>query len=152
VIAIIAFASSAVLLNAPPARAPARVAAESFAAKLVAAADLSIASGRRALLVIDPDGYRIDQRRDGAWAAADDPRFAQTALGSGVTAVVAVDAAAYANEPPPPAKAREPKRIPIDPLGAQVPFVAEFSHRSGSWTVSVDAAGEVRVAPASAVR
>jgi general secretion pathway protein H len=146
VLVILGFASGAALMNAPPARPPARVAAETFQAKFAALSDLAVASGRPVRLVADAAGYQFETRRDGEWRSSEDPRFDRTAFGEGLTATVTIDAAAFANEPlSANRKADEPVAIAIDPLGAAAPFSIEFAHRRGVWRVEIGADGEARI-------
>jgi general secretion pathway protein H len=146
VLVILGLASGAALMNAPPARPPARVAAESFAAKYSAISDLAVASGKPVRLVVDTASYQFEVRRDGEWQASDDARFDRTVFGEGLTVTVEVDAAAFANEPEASKrKADEPVAIALDPLGAEAPFSIEFAHRRGVWRVDVGADGEARL-------
>jgi general secretion pathway protein H len=70
VIAIIGMASAAVILTGFGGPPPARTAAETLAARVVMARDLAIASGDETALVIEPGGYRFEQRGAGAaWQA-----------------------------------------------------------------------------------
>ena len=146
VLVILGLASGAALMNAPPARPPARVAAEAFAAKFAAINDLAIASGRPVRLVADSAGYQFEIRRNGEWQASDDERFDRTVFGEGLTATIAVDAAAFANEPQAATrKSDEPVAVALDPFGAAAPFSIEFAHRRGAWRVDIGAAGEAEI-------
>ena len=69
VIAIIGIATAAVVLTGFGGPPPARVAAETLAARLTMARDLAIASGQDTAMVIDASGYRLEQRGPAGWQA-----------------------------------------------------------------------------------
>jgi len=127
VIAIIGMAASAVILTGfggPPA---ARQAAEVLAARVVMARDLAIASGADTALVIEVDGYRFEQRGDGAFwqPVAGGDRWPENMV---VTAEIEGGG-----------------RMRFDATGLVTPGMVQLGAAGAGARVSVGAAGEVRV-------
>lgn len=71
VLVIIGLAAAAVVLAIPDPEGSLQTEAERFAARTKAARDLAIVESRPALLRIEPGGYSLSRRSDGAWQEAD---------------------------------------------------------------------------------
>jgi len=71
VLVIIGLAAAAVVLAIPDPEGSLQTEAERFAARTKAARDMAIVESRPALLRIEPDGYSVSRRSDGAWQVAD---------------------------------------------------------------------------------
>lgn len=156
VIVILALASSVVLLSGPPLRPSVRDDAEAFAARVQAALDEMVTSGRILRVKIDASGYEIEALKDGEWTAPVDNRlFRRRAFDKRTTIAPEIDDAANANaralgveEEADGVDDEENKgefSAPLDPLGAQVPFVVRFSSADGAFVVAVDEGAKVTV-------
>lgn len=156
VIVILALASSVVLLSAPPLRPAVRDDAERFAARVQLAFDEMVASGRILRVRIDASGYEIETFQDGDWATlAGNRTFLRRAFDKRTTIAPEIEDAANANaralgvEKEEDDVADEEDKgaffAPLDPLGAQVPFVVRFTSADGAWIVSVDDGAKVTV-------
>lgn len=155
VVVILAFASTVVLLNAPPSRPAVRDDAERFAARMQMALDQSIAGSAVMRVSIDATGYQFDALKGGDWTALEsEAPFARKDFDQRTTATAEIDDAANDN-----ARAlgvdessetvadedRGVAHITLDPLGAQAPFKVRFSSADGAWTVTVSDGAEVAV-------
>ena len=155
VIVILALASSVVLLSAPPLRPAVRDDAEGFAARVQSAFDEMVTSGRILRVKIDASGYEIEALQDGGWAApADNRLFRRRAFDKRTTIAPEIEDAANANaralgveEEEDDAAAEDKGEFfaPLDPLGAQLPFVVRFSSADGAFIVAVDEGAKVTV-------
>ncbi|MEM8826546.1 MAG: prepilin-type N-terminal cleavage/methylation domain-containing protein, partial [Pseudomonadota bacterium] len=67
VMAIVALGSAAVLLSIPGADADVRADATRFGARLIAARDQALFSGRTVAAIVDRDGYRFETRDEYGW-------------------------------------------------------------------------------------
>lgn len=160
VIVILALASSVVLLNAPPSRPAVRDDAERFAARIQLALDETIASGGMMRVSIDAAGYGFEAVADGEWAPIDPNKtLARKTFDKRSTAVVEIADAANDNaralgddEDDAPSTSDDEdeeddkvRRIPLDPLGAQMPFSVRFSSPDGAWIVTVTEGAAIEV-------
>ena len=168
-LSIIAFASSVIVLTAPPRLAPAKRAAQSLAAQLYLVTEQSILTGRRARLVAREDGYIIEQLQAGRWNVLHqwtlDPQdgvltFAlipetsvkdnAIALKANASAVNFIDQRAGGFDRPGEEKDDLKKnadvhRIILDPLGVGAAFTVRFEGRREIWRVDLDDAGVISV-------
>ena len=165
-LSIVAFASSIVVLTAPPRKGPAKKAAESLAARLHLTTEESILTGRRARMTVDDTGYVIEQLKDRQWSPVhrwamgedrdvvgfeiigDAPaRDNSLALNAGAETVT------FLNQTPSAGQAaqggvladKEVRRYPLDPLGGGEAFTARFAGRREVWIVQLDDVGVISV-------
>lgn len=89
VIAIIGFASAAVVLSIPDPRGRLVDDADRFAARMAAVRDLAIVEARPMAMWVSPSAYGFEQYLDGQWVATDDKPFRTTSWRSGTRAVTA---------------------------------------------------------------
>ena len=151
VVAVLAIASSVVLLTAPPLRPKVRDDAERFAARLQIGLDQSISSTAPMRLSIDPKGYAFEIFDAGEWARMEAaPALAPQLFDKRTTATVGVDDAANDNSLALGAEESDEADegvylIPLDALGVQQAFSVKFSSADGAWDVRLDEAGGVSV-------
>jgi len=159
VVVILALASSVVMLNAPPSRPEVRDDAERFAARLLLAFDQAVASDESIRVRIDAKGYSFEELRyseelgDEEWAVDENVvALSRRDYHRRTSVIVEADDAANKNAlalgDDDTAKDGEEEgvsTIPLDPLGAQMPFRVRFSSADGVLTVRVDETGTVRV-------
>lgn len=135
VMAILAFAASVIVLNAPPIRSPAKEEAERFAARLRAAWEDSVIEGDAAAVSLGESEYRVERFVSGKWAPAEaGRRFSERRMPQSVVMVATVDDPAAANE----RKAEDedgPVRVILDPIGLTTPFRVEFRDSRERWIV-----------------
>ncbi len=146
VLVILALASTAVLLNAPPARPPVQKEAERMAARIRIALDESLTTRKSFRLVLDEGGYGFEVFSEGQWTEMPDHRFlAHRDFGKGVTAEIAAGEAALSNARALGESARpvvdETTRLALDPLGAQDQLQVRLSSSDGAWFVKLGASG-----------
>ena len=148
VMAILALTASIVILSAPPARGPAKDEAERFAARLVAATEESVMSGKILRLDLSPTEYRFLVFRDGAWKPASERAFlAPRQVSGNVLATIEIEDPALANETARASREDPVRRILLDPIGVAVPFTVDFADRNERWRVERGADGVVMVKP-----
>lgn len=158
VVAILALASSVVLLTAPPLRPKVRDDAERFAARLTMATDGAISSGESVRLSLNPAGYEF-QRFDGEkWEAPGDnkmmarvPFDARTTIAADIVDAANDNAMALGVADDTPVITDEEKEddnayhLALDPLGVQTPLVVRFTSADGAWIVRLDEIGAISV-------
>lgn len=137
--AILAFAASVIVLNAPPARSRAKEEAERFAARVSAAWEDSVIEGRTASVALAEGAYRIERFSGGEWRAeAGGRRFSERRMPPEVLIIAAVEDPAVKNarmsRDEEDDEAR-PTRIVLDPIGLTTPFRVEFRDRRERWVV-----------------
>jgi general secretion pathway protein H len=89
VVAIMAVASTVVIMSMPDPRGSLLSEAERLAARAAAARDNAIVEGKATALVVDPAGYGFSQRQDGAWMPITRKPLGRRLWGEGVVATVA---------------------------------------------------------------
>ncbi|MEZ5897488.1 MAG: prepilin-type N-terminal cleavage/methylation domain-containing protein [Parvularculaceae bacterium] len=146
VLVILALASTAVLLNTPPARPGVQEEAERMAARIRIALDESMTTRKSFRLVLDEGGYDFEVFTQGQWTQMPDHRFlARRDFSKGVTAEISTAEAAMANARSLGESARpvidEKTRLTLDPLGAQDQLQVRLSSRDGAFLVKLDATG-----------
>ncbi len=90
VIAIIGFASAAVVLSIPDPRGRLVDDADRFAARLVAMRDRAVIEARPAAVWVSPSAYGFERYENGQWVASDDKPFRTTGWSGGTRANVGV--------------------------------------------------------------
>lgn len=88
VITVMALLAGAVVLTFPASGAGSRDAAHRFAARVAAARDTAVLSGRPVALWVSPSGYGFEQWQAGKWQAVDAKPLRQEDWGRGVRAEV----------------------------------------------------------------
>lgn len=129
VIVIIGVGSAAALLALPRPGAVTGTEAQQLAARLVAARDLAIITGREMRVTIDAEGYRIEQRRPSGWQIPADRILAPHRWPDAVTARLD------------PADTAE---IAFDTTGNATPARIEIAGGGGQSAVAIDSIGAVR--------
>ncbi|MGD9812092.1 MAG: GspH/FimT family pseudopilin [Sphingobium sp.] len=86
VIAIIGFASAAVVLSIPDPRGRLVDDADRFAARLAAARDRAVVEARPVAIWVSPSAYGFDRRSGGQWIAEEEKPFLTTQWKSGTRA------------------------------------------------------------------
>jgi type II secretory pathway pseudopilin PulG len=137
VILLIGLAASAVVLSLPAGPDAARE-AEALAARMAAARTLAIASNRATALVLEPGGYRFEQRGAGGWEAAGADRpgrggfggggLGRTRLPDGLGVEMAADGPGE-------------RRLVFDPTGLATPATLAL----GPARIAVSASGDIRL-------
>lgn len=150
VVAILAIASSVVMLTAPPLRPKVRDDAERFAARLQLALDQSISSTAPMRLSLDAKGYAFETFGPEGWAAIDKiPALSPQLFDKRTTATAEIDDASNGNSLALGAEEEEGEEgiylVPLDALGAQQSFGVTFTSADGGWNVRLDATGGVTV-------
>jgi general secretion pathway protein H len=136
VMAILAFAASLVVLNAPPSRALAKEEAERFAARTRAAWEDCVVKGATASITISDRDYRVERFVGGKWEPAQDARrFGERRVPDRVGMIAAVEDPAAKNEKPKEGEEEQPTRIILDPIGSTTPFRVEFRDGRERWIV-----------------
>lgn len=154
VMVIIGLASSLVLLNAPPSRAVVERDALRLASSVKIALDEMVMTGATYRLVVDATGYGYERYVGREWKAEGVERaFQRVEFDNGVTAVVEIDDAAFANaralgeDPPEETEEDEPKVIRLDPIGPPATFTVRLLSPHGAYVVTLGADGAVKVKP-----
>lgn len=88
VIAIIGFASAAVVLSIPDPRGRLMDDADRFAARMVAVRDNAVIEARPVAVWVSPTAYGFEQYVDGQWQEGDEKPFVTTGWSGGTRAVV----------------------------------------------------------------
>ncbi|GAB4531368.1 MAG: hypothetical protein Kow00133_19990 [Amphiplicatus sp.] len=147
VLAILALATSVVVLNAAPAAGGARAEAERFAARLDAAMDASLATGAPLRLAATSAGYRFERYAEGGWTAQEgEGPTGPRALPREIALAIETQDAAFANAAPDEAGETEtPRYLTLDPAGVGDAFAVVFSDGEQSWRVEIDHAGAIKV-------
>lgn len=131
VLTVLSLAAAAVVLAMPDERPSLAREAERLAARLALARDAAIIDGRAFAVQVDEDGYSFAERREGAWRSLSRPPFESIVWEEDtVAAVPEADAV----------------RIVFDPTGLAEPMAVTLERDGERRTVTLDAAGEVRVA------
>ena len=150
VMSILALTASVVILNAPPSKPPARVAAEAFAMRVQAALADAVIENAPYLLEIARSEYLISRFKDGEWealshmavgSAKDDIAFhveTNSAASDNTIALNGVAKSARSGE-------GEAVLATLDPYGGDASILAHFESRRGNWIVSVAPDGAVKV-------
>ncbi|SFR76885.1 GspH/FimT family pseudopilin [Sphingomonas jatrophae] len=128
VLVIMALSSAAVLFMLPDPRGGVRADAERFAARVRAAQDGAILSGRPVALTLSRAGYRFDERVRGRWAAPSERALASRTWGEGVTAAVGGEG-----------------RVLFDPTGAVEPLALTLAREDERIAVRIEGDGRVHV-------
>lgn len=146
VLGLIALFASIVALNAPPPRAPARLEAERFAARLDAAFAAAVASGAPVRLDIDAAGWSFRTFDESGWTEPKGaPALAPQRFGRDVAAtVLSVDASSANERAETKDKKDATQSVVIDPLGGDGATVA-FAGGGARWIVTLDPQGAVTV-------
>ena len=149
--AILAFSAGFVILNAPPPRAPAKAAAERFAARVQVSLDEAVLNGLAIRLEYSEAGYALARYQGGAWV-----RFAEGPAASargGRSVRMSLERLEEARDN---AVALNPRTalgdaddaavyVVLDPLSGADPFRAVFDDGEASWAVAVDRSGTPEV-------
>lgn len=129
VVVIIGLAASVVMLSAPSGRPSVAAEAEAFGARLVRAKEEAVLTNRAVGVVVGPEGYAFRVRTTGGWEPLQDKTFKNVDWGDGVLASL-------------------PERVQVnfEATGAAEPLALTLSREARRAEVSVDAAGNVKVA------
>tara|TARA_R110000782_G_scaffold78276_7_gene155339 strand:- start:10749 stop:11159 length:411 start_codon:yes stop_codon:yes gene_type:complete len=92
VIAIIGFASAAVVLSIPDPRGRLVDDADRFAVRVAAVRDAAVIEAQPMAVWVSPSGYGFEQYRDGQWTARDEKPFRTTDWREDTRALVGVGA------------------------------------------------------------
>lgn len=131
VLAILALASTAVILTVRPGEGSADAQAAQFARRVAALRDRSVIEGRSYGLWVTASGYGFEQRSDGQWQPLAETRLSQRNWDAGTT--VAANGAAQA-------------RLAFNRIGLPArPLTLELRTGGDSATIRIDASGDVVV-------
>jgi general secretion pathway protein H len=130
VMVIIGLMSAAVVIAMPDPRGKLRDDTNAFAARLVAARDLSIVGGHDIGVRIDASGYGFAERRLEGWRPSTERALAPHRWGQGIEALAAVEGDA---------------ELVFDTTGLATPAAVTLRRDGESARVSVDSAGAVRI-------
>lgn len=145
-LAIVGLAASVAVMSAPPPHGPARAEADRFAARLAAATDEAIVSGRTLSLEASAHGYVFAAYVGGVWRpVSDNAALKAHSLSKGVAMSLNIADPALANEKPAADPENASRRVVFDPIGLGVAFMAEFADRRERWDVSFDDNGDIKV-------
>ena len=132
VIAIIGFASAAVVLSIPDPRGRLVDDADRFAARLAAARDNAVIEAQPVAIWVSPSAYGFERYRDGAWTQSDGKPFRTTSWRSGTRAQVGGEEGRL--------------MLRFDSTGIPTQAARIVLERDGeSMPVTLDGAGRVRV-------
>lgn len=131
VVVLIGLAAGTVVLALPDARDRVDDEAESLAARLVAARDLAIVSGRDTAVRIDGLGYRFEERGLDGWRPATARPLAPREWRGGIVVRPAIDGGAAA--------------IRFDVTGMATPAVVTLQSGPARARVRIGLGGEVRI-------
>jgi len=131
VVLLIGLAAGAVVLSLPDARDRVGDEAEGLAARLVAARDLAIVSGRDTALRVDGLGYRFEERGEAGWRPARARPLAPRDWRGGVVVRTDIDGGATA--------------IRFDPTGMATPATVTLQSGAARARVRIGLNGEVRI-------
>lgn len=146
-LAIAGLAASAVLLSLPPARDSVPVKAERLAARLRAAADLAVVSGRSIGMEVTQEGYRFYRREAAGWRplgrnssleAAGWPASVEADLVLGRPLFVAAESVRDAAPSP---------VIRFEPIGLATPFTLQLRAAGEAIRIRGDRAGVITLEP-----
>ncbi len=132
VIAIIGFASAAVVLSIPDPRGRLVEDADRFAARLAAVRDLAVVEARPLAVWVSPSGYGFERYVDGRWIGSEDKPFRTTNWRAGTHALAGGEGARLMIRFESTGLPSETARIALEREGEQV-------------SVTLDGAGRVRV-------
>ncbi|MGF1543573.1 MAG: Tfp pilus assembly protein FimT/FimU [Parvularculaceae bacterium] len=139
VVVILAFGAAVVVWNAPPARPPAKEAADEFAKLVAVATEEAVTLGADYRIVGRPGAYALEKREDGTWIAEttrDLPTRPLIAFKLDVDDAAADNALALnGRDAENEEAARDVAVAAIDPLGIAPDFTASFESRRGTWRV-----------------
>ncbi|MEQ1931926.1 MAG: prepilin-type N-terminal cleavage/methylation domain-containing protein [Parvularculaceae bacterium] len=137
VMAILVFAASLIVLNAPPVRAQAKEEAERFAARTRAAWEDSVVQGTAAAVAVSNNAYKVERFVGGKWQVEPSGRpFSERRMPPGVAILAKIDDPALKNEASAAGKDdKKPARIILDPIGLTTPFRVEFRDGRERWVV-----------------
>ena len=145
-LAIVGLAAAVAVMSAPPPHGPARAEADRFAARLAAATDEVIVSGRTISLRATASGYSFDAYIGGKWLpVTGDAALRAHQLSKGVVMSLDIADPALANENSDERGGDKARRVVFDPIGLGVSFTAEFADRRERWRVSFDDNGGIKV-------
>ncbi|NJC07118.1 GspH/FimT family pseudopilin [Polymorphobacter fuscus] len=130
VLVIIGLAAATVVVAIPDQQARLADDADAFAARLVAARDLSIVSGRDIAVEVDAVGYRFAQRRVDGWQPAAAKALQARLWGTGTAVQTRID---------------NGDRLVFDTTGLATPALVTLQRGRGRASIAVDAAGAVHV-------
>lgn len=150
VMAILALATSVVIINAPPARNAARVEAEGFELALRGAVDEAVITGGAYRVEMKADEWRIARFSNGEWetvsGSTEDARAGAVFMSVEVEDAAKSNAAslygAYTKETP---DRDAPTLISIEPFGETPEFAATFRNDGISWQVRHLASGRIEI-------
>lgn len=89
VLAVMGLLAGVAVWRWPSSDNDARAEAQALATRIAAARDQAIIGGRSLALVVEPGGYRFEQRSGGEWAATTEPALRERRWKEGVTARLA---------------------------------------------------------------
>jgi len=142
-LAIAGLAAAAVLLALPPGRESLPAEAERLAAKLRAAADLAVISGRMIGVEVTARGYRFYRREAQGWEPlAVDPALEAGAWSTAVTAHLVREGAVFAAADDTQGGATSPG-IRFDPIGLATPFELRLAAADEALRIRGDMAGAI---------
>jgi general secretion pathway protein H len=130
VMVIIGLMAAAVVGTLPDSHSHLRDETESLAARLVAARDLSIVTGRDIGVRVDAHGYAFDTRSRSGWQPVDAKALASHQWPAGVSALVAIEGGAG---------------LIFDATGLATPATIALRQDGSEALVTVDSAGVVQI-------
>lgn len=130
VLVIIGLASAAVVTAIPDGRARITDDADAFAARLVAARDLSVVAGTDVAVAIDTIGYSFVRRSGAGWQPAPGRALEPRRWADGTAVQTRIDSG---------------DRLVFDTTGLATPALVTLRRGSNRASISVDAAGAVHV-------
>lgn len=130
VIVILGLATTAVIITLPDGRSQVRDDAEGLAARLVAARDLAIVSGRDSGVTIDAAGYGFSARGGRTWEPQAGRALGPRRWAAGTEAQVAVEGG---------------PRLVFDSTGVATPATIVLRREGAEARIAVDGAGAVRI-------
>jgi len=130
VLVILGLATAAVVLNMPDPRGNLGDEAEGFAARLVAARDLSIVGGHDIAVRIDADGYGFTRRSGDGWQPETAKALQPRRWGEAIEALSRIEGG---------------NMLVYDTTGLATPALVTLQRGSLRSTIVIDAAGSVHV-------
>jgi general secretion pathway protein H len=130
VLVIIGLATAAVVMAVPGQQARLTDDADSFAARLVTARDLSIIAGHDIAVEVDAAGYRFTHRDAGGWAPEAGKALRARQWADGTAVQTRIDGG---------------DRLVFDTTGLATPALVTLQRGSSRASIIVDAAGAVHV-------
>ncbi|MBV7257813.1 prepilin-type N-terminal cleavage/methylation domain-containing protein [Pacificimonas sp. WHA3] len=130
VLAIVGVASAAVVMTIPGDEVRAREEAERLGSRLIAARDRALFSGRDTAAVMSAEGYRFEERVNGAWRQIQEKPLAPASWESGVGVGLAQG---------------EVERVRFDAVGLSEGTALALTGGAERYIVNISTAGDVTI-------